>query len=96
MPKIGTEDANGIAAKLHSNAPERPGRSSFTVTMTAGRKHDIVKVYYGQTFVSQYGIQRSSKLKGHNYVAAQLHLTLTQAYEPGEVPLQRGRLYRRA
>lgn len=82
-----TEDAEAIVDKLRRDIPKQPGHQSFRVEVRPGRAHEIVKVWYGQHHIGQYGIQRSSKPKRHNYVAAQLHLSRNDAYNLAKCPL---------
>jgi len=81
MPDILTSDAEEIARKLKREQPTKKGREKFTIDRAARSNHDIVKVFYKGIFVGQYGIQRSSKPKRHNYVATQLHMTRGQAFD---------------
>ena len=87
MPDIMTEDAEAIVGKLTRDTPKQPGHQRFRVEVKSGRGHEIVKVWYGQQYVGQYGIQRSSKPKRHNYIAAQLHLSRNDAYDLAKCPL---------
>jgi hypothetical protein len=75
MPNIMTEDAEAIARKLSRDVPAQPGHEPFRVEVNDGRKHRIVKVWYRDRRIGQYGIQRSSQPKRHNHVAEQLHLS---------------------
>ena len=87
MPNIMTEDAEEIARKLTRDAPTQPGRQHFRVEVKDGRGHAIVKVWYGDHHIGQYGLQRSSTTKRHNYVAEQLHLSRMDAYDLAKCPL---------
>ena len=87
MPDIMTEDAEAIVSNLRRDVPKQPGRQRFRVEVKPGRGHEIVKIWYGQQRVGQYGIQRSSKPKRHNYIAAQLHLSRNDAYDLAKCPL---------
>jgi hypothetical protein len=82
-----TKDAEAIVDKLRRDTPRQRGHQPFRVEVTPGRSHQIVKVWYGQQHVGQYGIQRSSKPKRHNYVAEQLHLSRNDAYNLAKCPL---------
>jgi hypothetical protein len=82
-----TEDAEAIADKLTRDTPKQPDHQRFRVEVRSGRAHEIVKVWYGEQHVAQYGIQRSSKSKPHNYIAAQLHLSRNDAYNLAKCPL---------
>ena len=86
MPDIMTEDAEAIARKLTRDTPKQPGRQRFRIEVEQGRNHEKVKVWYGPRWIGQYGIQRSSKPKKHNYVAEQLHLSRNDAYKFGQMP----------
>jgi len=87
MPDIMTGDAEDIARKLVRDAPTQSGRQCFRVEVTEGREHRIVKVWYGDHRIGQYGLQRSSTPKRHNYVAGQLHLSRKDAYKLAKCPL---------
>lgn len=87
MPDIMTEDAEQIARKLTHDVPTLPGRQRFKVETKDGRRHTIVKVWYGDHRIGQYGLQRSSTPKRHNYVAEQLHLSRKDAYDLAKCPL---------
>jgi len=87
MPDIMTEDAEAIVSKLKRDTPKQSGRQRFRIEVDSGRNHEIVKVWYGQQWIGQYGIQRCSKPKRHNYVAAQLHLSRNNAYDLAKCPL---------
>ena len=87
MPNIMTEDAEEIAQKLARDVPTQPGRQRFRVEIKDGRRHPIVKVWYGEHRIGQYGLQRSSRSKRHNYVAEQLHLSRLDAYNLAKCPL---------
>jgi len=82
-----TEDAEDIARKLRRDVPGRPGREPFRVELSDGRQHTIVKVWYRERWIGQYGIQRSSQSRRHNYVAEQLYLSRTDAYNLAKCPL---------
>jgi len=87
MPDIMTDDAEAIAKKLMRDAPKQPGRQPFRVDVSEGRGHQHVKVWYADRWIGQYGIQRSSKSKRHNYVAEQLHVSRKEAYDLAKCPL---------
>ncbi len=87
MPDIMTEDAKDIARKLTRDVPTQPGHEPFRVEVSDGRQHTVVKVWYRDRRIGQYGIQRSSQSKRHNYVAEQLHLSRTDAYNLAKCPL---------
>ena len=87
MPNVMTEEAEEIARKLQRDAPTQPGRQRFTVEVKEGRGHAIVKVWYGDRWIGQYGVQRSSRARRHNYVASQLHLSQNDAYHLAKCPL---------
>jgi hypothetical protein len=87
MPNIMTEDAREIARKLAREVSLQPDRLRFRVEITEGRRHDIVRVWYGDHRIVQYGLQRSSRPKRHNYVAEQLHLSRIDAYNLAKCPL---------
>jgi hypothetical protein len=82
-----TADAEAIANKLARDTPSLPGRERFRVDVKNGRRHSIVKVWYRSQHIGQYGIQRSSESKRHNYVAEQLHLSRIDAYNLAKCPL---------
>lgn len=82
-----TDDAEAIARKLSRDAPTQPDHHRFRVEVKDGRRHSIVKVWYDNQHIGQYGIQRSSAPKRHNYVAEQLHLSRTDAYNLAKCPL---------
>ena len=82
-----TEDAEAIASKLTRDVPKLSGHQRFRVEVKPGRSHTIVKIWYGQQHVGQYGIQRSPRSKRHNYLAEQLHLSLNDAYRLAKRPL---------
>lgn len=88
MPDIMTDDAQEIARKLTRETPSQPGRQSFRVEVKDGWDHRQVKVWYGDRWIGQYGIRRSSKSKRHNYVAEQLHLSRQEAYDLAKCPLR--------
>jgi hypothetical protein len=87
MPNIMTQDAVAIANKLNHCAPEQPGRLQFRIETKEGQRHTIVKVWYGDQCIGQYGIQRASNEKRHNYVAGQLYLSRNDAYRLAKCPL---------
>jgi hypothetical protein len=87
MPDITTDDAEAIADKLTRDAPTEVGHQRFRIEVKEGRGHRIVKVWYGGRRIGQYGIQRASACKRHNYVAGQLHLSRKQAYDLAKCPL---------
>jgi hypothetical protein len=87
MPDITADDAKAIADKLTRDDPTEPGRRRFRIEVKEGRCHRIVKVWYGDRHIGQYGIQRASAYKRHNYVAEQLHLSRKQAYDLAKCPL---------
>jgi hypothetical protein len=82
-----TEDAEAIVSKLKRDTPKQSGRQRFRVEVDQSRGHAKVKVWYGQRWIGQYGIRRSSKAKRHNYVAGQLHLSRNDAYDLAKCPL---------
>lgn len=87
MPEIMTKEAQEIATKLARDIPEQPGRQRFRVDTKEGRRHTIVEVWYGDHRIGQYGLQRSSTSKRHNYVAGQLRLSRIDAYNLAKCPL---------
>ena len=87
MPNIMTQEAEEIVNKLNRDDPEQPGHQKFDIQIKDGRKHKLVKVNYNNRCIGQYGIQRSSKPKNHNYIAEQLHLSRKDAYELAKCPL---------
>lgn len=87
MPDIMTQEAEEIARKLERDAPAQEGRESFRVEVKEGRGHAVVKVWYGDHWIGQYGLQRSSRAKRHNYIAGQLHLSQGEAYDLAKCPL---------
>ena len=87
MPDITTDDAEAIADKLARKIPTKPGHQRFRIEVNEGRSHRIVKVWYGDRYIGQYGIQRASARKRHNYVAEQLHLSRKDAYNLAKCPL---------
>lgn len=68
------KDAEHIAKKLLADV--RPGR-----------RHDIVVFRYEGRYIAQFGIQRSSKEKSHDYISRQLFLTAKQCRELHECSL---------
>jgi hypothetical protein len=61
-------DAIAIAKKLEAE-------------IKPGRKHDLVKIRLEGKYVGQFGIQRCSKEKPHNYIAKQMFITSGQCRE---------------
>jgi hypothetical protein len=61
-------DAIAIAKKLEAE-------------INPGRKHDLVVIRVGGKYIGQFGIQRSSKEKSHNYIARQMFITSGQCRE---------------
>ena len=49
--------------------------------ITHGRKHDLVIVRYDGKRITQFGIQRGSKDKSHNYISSQMFITSAQCRE---------------
>jgi len=90
MPNIMTEDAEKIACKLGRDVPAQPGHQRFGVEVKDGRGHAVVKVWYGDRFIGQFGVRRSSTPKRHNYVAEQLHLSRSEAYDLAKSLSQNG------
>lgn len=82
-----TEDAVQIACKLTRDVPAQPGRQRFRVEIKDGRRHKLVKVWYGNHHIGQYGLLRSSTAKRHNHIAGQLHLSQKDAYSLAKCPL---------
>ncbi len=64
--QLGSNDAQAIAKKLGAH-------------LKTGRKHDLAQIYYGEKLVAQYGIRRSSKSVGHDYIPGQIHVSSKQA-----------------
>jgi predicted amidohydrolase len=62
------DDARKIAAKLKAE-------------ITPGRKHDIAVFRHDGRYIAQFGIQRASKDKPHDYVPRQLFMTAKQGRE---------------
>jgi hypothetical protein len=62
------EDAVAIAKKLKAE-------------IKPGRKHDIVVFRHEGKYIAQFGIQRASKDKPHDYVPRQLFMTSKQGRE---------------
>lgn len=64
---ITTDDANAIAKKLKAE-------------IVSGRRHDIARIRIDGRNVIQFGIRRGSRRDlGHNFVAAQIHVSQNQA-----------------
>jgi len=64
--RLGSDDAQAIAKKLRAH-------------LRNGRNHELAQIYYGEKLVAQFGIRRSSKDVGHDYIPSQLHVTNKQA-----------------
>ncbi len=69
-------DGLAIAQKLHLALSER-------------RRHTRVIVELEGRVVGQYGIQRGSRDKSHNYIAQQIHLTGREARDLANCPMSR-------
>lgn len=87
MPNIMTEDAAAIVRKLERDSSASADRPRFRVEVKEGRSHAIVKLWFADRHIGQFGIQRSSSSKRHNYVAEQLHLSRLDAYRLAKCPL---------
>jgi hypothetical protein len=61
-------DAVAIATKLKAE-------------MKPGRKHDLAIFRYDGKYIAQFGIQRASKDKPHDYIPRQLFMTAKQGRE---------------
>jgi hypothetical protein len=61
-------DARAIAAKLKAE-------------IKTGRNHDIAVFRYDGKYIAQFGIQRASKDKPHDYIPRQLFMTSKQGRE---------------
>ncbi len=86
MPELMTREAEEIVVKLQRDQPQIEGRRAFTARVEQGSKHALVKIWYGQIWIGQYGIRRGSKPQRHNYIADQIYLTRTQAYRLAKCP----------
>ncbi len=76
MPDIMTKEAVAVSKKLAKGTKDGKLRTEES----SGGKHQIVKVYYDNKRVGQFGLQRGSKQQRHNYIADQLHITRSEAY----------------
>jgi hypothetical protein len=45
------------------------------------RKHDVAIIRYEGKYIGQFGIQRSSKQKSHDYIPQQMFITAKQGRE---------------
>lgn len=69
-------DGLAIARKLDATPSER-------------RRHTRVIIELEGRIIGQYGIQRSSRDKSHDYIARQIHLTGRQARNLANCPMTR-------
>ena len=88
MPHIMTTEAREIARKLDRDVPVQPGRQPFRVEFRHGRNHaTIVKIWYGDHWIGQYGFHRHTREQRRNYIAGQLYLSVRDAYDLAKCPL---------
>ena len=74
---ITKEHAERIAEKL-------------SAVIEAGAKHDLVKIYYNNRKVAQYGIQRGSKKDApHSYIPGQIFVSKRDRLLLAQRPLSR-------
>ena len=74
--KLTQEHARAIAKKLKADIEPK-------------RKHDQVIVRYDGSIVAYYGIRRSSRAVGHDYIPEQLHVSSRQAKDLAQCSLDR-------
>ncbi len=75
-------DARKIAKKLKAKIQKKRTR------------HELVVVRYNNKYITQFGIQRASKEKSHNYIANQLFVSVSQCSALSKCPLTRDDYFR--
>jgi hypothetical protein len=69
-----SRDARAIAKKLQAS-------------LKNGRDHELARIYYDGKLVAQFGIRRSSKDVGHDFIPGQIHVTRNQARLLADCPM---------
>lgn len=80
MSRLTAVEARQIAEKLEAEIKRK-------------EKHDWVVIRWQGAVIAQYGIRRSSKAVGHDYIPRQIFVSAHQALELARCPLSRDQYF---